>query len=98
MTVSAPPFQSSSKSRSNTTSAEPLRSQERKSDVLIQEQAQQHVAAAGATVTIGGFAGFMAAAEPVLRQMSLTLSVLVGICTLVWYGIKFYDKWKSRKS
>lgn len=56
---------------------------------MISEQVQQHTGAVGAGVTAGtGVVGFIASAIPVLQALSLTVSVLVGLVTLVWYLLK----------
>lgn len=52
---------------------------------MIQEQ----VGKIGTAVMGGtGFVGFMAKAIPVLQALSLTVSVLVGLATFVWYVLK----------
>jgi hypothetical protein len=59
------------------------------SSIGRKEMIQEQAGVVGAGTTVGaGVLGWIAAAIPVLQALSLTVSVLVGIATLVWYVIK----------
>jgi predicted RND superfamily exporter protein len=56
---------------------------------MISEQVHQHIGAVGTGVTASaGFIGFVTSAIPVLQALSLTVSVLVGLVTVIWYVLK----------
>lgn len=47
---------------------------------------QDHAGAVGTgTFAATGFAGFMAAATPVLQFLCLVISFVVGVLTVAWY-------------
>lgn len=53
----------------------------------------QHLGTVGASTTVGaGFVGFVTHSLPVLQALAFIVSVLVGIATLIWYGLQIRDK------
>lgn len=61
------------------------------------EPPQQLLGNIGATMTVGGVAGFVAAAEPYMKLTIFVLTVLVGVSTLMvnWPKIKAW--WRSNR-